>query len=130
MRVAVTYKGGEVFQHFGHSTHFKLYDIEDGHVVGAHLVPVNGGGHSALAGFLSMFKVDELICGGMGQGARDALAEIGIKVYAGVSGKTDDAIAALIAGTLDYDNDKVCEDHDHDHSCGEHDCCGEHDSCH
>jgi len=28
MRIAVTYKDGEVFQHFGHSEQFKLYDTE------------------------------------------------------------------------------------------------------
>ena len=34
MRIAVTYENGEVFQHFGHSEQFKLYDVENGKIVG------------------------------------------------------------------------------------------------
>ena len=30
MRIAVTYENGMVFQHFGHSEQFKVYDVEDG----------------------------------------------------------------------------------------------------
>ena len=40
----------------------------------------NGQGHGALAGFLQMEKVDVLICGGIGGGARTALAEAGIEL--------------------------------------------------
>ena len=52
MKVAVTYENGRVFQHFGHTAQFKLYDIEDGKVVRQEVVDTNGSGHGALAGFL------------------------------------------------------------------------------
>lgn len=29
MRVAVTYENGQIFQHFGHTEQFKVYDIEN-----------------------------------------------------------------------------------------------------
>ena len=29
MKIAVTYDNGEIFQHFGHTEQFKLYDIEN-----------------------------------------------------------------------------------------------------
>ncbi len=29
MKIAVTYDAGQVFQHFGHTEHFKVYDVED-----------------------------------------------------------------------------------------------------
>lgn len=50
MRIAVTYEDGMVFQHFGHSEQFKLYDVENGQVTAAQVVDTNGQGHGALAG--------------------------------------------------------------------------------
>ena len=67
MRIAVTYENGEVFQHFGHTEQFKLYDIEDGKIVSEQIVPTNGSGHGALAGFLKAAQVDALICGSAGR---------------------------------------------------------------
>ena len=97
MRIAVTYEDGQVFQHFGHTEQFKIYDVEDGKVVNAVVVPTNGSGHGALAGFLSQMKVNALICGGIGGGARAALDEAGILLYPGVAGQADAAAAALAA---------------------------------
>ncbi|MBQ9644666.1 MAG: DNA-binding protein, partial [Lachnospiraceae bacterium] len=50
MRIAVTYENGNIFQHFGHTEEFKVYEIEDGKVVSAEVIDSNGSGHSALAG--------------------------------------------------------------------------------
>lgn len=133
MRIAVTFENGEIFQHFGHTAQFKLYDIEEGKIVEAQVVDTNGSGHGALAGFLVENKVDTLICGGIGGGAQAALAEAGIKLYGGVSGSADDAVNALLADTLSFNPDIHCDHHDHEHgdeahTCGEHGC-GKHD-CH
>ena len=127
MRIAVTYENGEVFQHFGHSEQFKLYDAEDGKIVSEQVVDTNGSGHGALAGFLQAAKVDALICGGIGMGAQMALADAGIRLYAGVQGSADLAAKALAAGTLAYDPDAHCDHHGHHHDgdCG-HDSCADH----
>ena len=129
MRVAVTFENGQVFQHFGHSKKFKLYDIEDGKVLTAVVISAGASGHGALAGMLQGMHVDALICGGIGGGAQTALAEAGIRLYAGVQGGADEAVQALISGNLNYDPDAKCDhhDHDHEHQCGEHSCGG---SCH
>lgn len=131
MRVAVTYANGEIFQHFGHTEQFKLYDIEDGRIVKSELVSTNDSGHGALARVLSAMKADVLICGGIGSGAQMALADAGIKLYGGASGSADAAVSAFISGQLDFDPDVRCGHHKHGagHSCGEHSCgghCGEH----
>ena len=130
MRIAVTYENGEVFQHFGHSEQFKLYDVESGKIVGEQVVDTNGSGHGALAGFLQAAKVDALICGGIGMGAQMALADAGIRLYAGVQGSADAAAKALAEGTLDYNPDARCDHHGHhrDGNCG-HDQCADH-HCH
>ena len=124
MRIAVTYENEEIFQHFGHTEQFKLYDIEDGKVATEKVVDTNGQGHGALSGFLTGAGVDILICGGIGGGAQAALAEAGIKLYGGVSGKADDAVRAYLAGNLDFNPNVQCNHHGHEHghSCGEHHC--------
>lgn len=127
MRIAVTYENGVVFQHFGHSEHFKIYDILNGVIIKEQVVDTNGSGHGALAGFLQTAKVDVLICGGIGMGAQMALAEAGIKLYAGVQGSADDAVKSFVAGKLEYNPNVSCDHHGHDHNgeCG-HDHCAEH----
>ena len=125
MRVAVTYENGEIFQHFGHTEQFKVYDIEDGKILSSEIVDTNGSGHGALAGVLNALKVDALICGGIGGGAQMALAQVGIRLYGGVSGSADAAVQALAEGKLDFDPNVHCDHHDHHgegHSCGSHSC--------
>ncbi len=128
MILAATYENGQVFQHFGHTPAFKLFTIENGAVTASEVVPTNGSGHGALAGFLSARGVNALICGGIGGGARTALASANIEVYGGVQGNADDAAAAFAAGQLRFDPDAACSHHEHaeGHTCGEHGC-GEHD---
>jgi len=127
MKLAVTYADGAIFQHFGHTQQFKLYTVEDGKIVQEQVLDTNGSGHGALAGLLQSAGVDTLICGGIGGGAQEALRSAGIKLYGGVSGKADDAVRALLDGSLGYDPYVHCDHHDHEHggkghACGEHGC--------
>ena len=126
MRIAVTYENGNVFGHFGHTEAFKIYDVEDGRVIASRVVDTEGHGHGALATFLSALGVDTLICGGIGGGAQMALADCDIRIFGGVSGSADEAVAALLLGNLGYDPNARCDhhhDHDHAHSdCGHHSC--------
>ncbi|MBQ4507256.1 MAG: DUF134 domain-containing protein [Firmicutes bacterium] len=127
MRIAVTYENGEVFQHFGHSEHFKLYDVVDGKITAEQVVDTNGSGHGELAGFLKAAEADVLICGGIGRGAQMALEEAGIDYYAGVQGSADEAVKAFAAGTLEYDPDAHCDHHEHhEGDCGHEHCEDQH----
>ena len=130
MRIAVTYENGEIFQHFGHSSQFKIYTEDNGKIIASEVIDTNGSGHSALAGLLSALGVNALICGGIGGGAQMALAGAGISVYGGVSGNADKAAEDFVSGKLIYNPDAKCDHHDHGegHNCGEHSC-GTH-SCH
>ena len=129
MKVAVTYENGQVFQPFGHSEQFKVFDVENGAIVKSEVIGTNGSGHGALATLLSGQGVDVLICGGIGGGAQTALKEAGIELFGGVSGSADDAVAAYLAGTLAYNPDVQCNHHGHEHQgncgsggCGSHTC--------
>ncbi len=130
MKLAVTYENGSVFQHFGRTEAFKVYEIEDDKVVRAEVIGTNGSGHSALAGVLAELGIDVLICGGIGGGAQAALADAGIEVCAGAQGSADEAVAAYLRGEL-TDAGVTCDHHGAHHECGEHGCgehdCGEHD---
>lgn len=128
MKIAVTYENGQVFQHFGHTEAFKVYETENNEIKSESIIPTLGNGHGALAGFLKLNNVDTLICGGIGEGAKNALASAGIKLYGGVTGSADEAVKALLCGTLDFNPEVHCSHHDgeHDHgtahTCGEHGC--------
>jgi FKBP-type peptidyl-prolyl cis-trans isomerase 2/predicted Fe-Mo cluster-binding NifX family protein len=124
-RIAVTYENGEVFQHFGHTEEFKVYEIEDGKIVNSEIIDSNGSGHGALADLLNEKKIDVLICGGIGGGAQAALAERGIELCAGASGNADEAVKAYLNGEL-VNTGANCNHHGEGHSCGEHSC-GDHD---
>ena len=122
MILAATYENGLVFPHFGHTAQFKLYDVENGAVASSRVVDTNGSGHGALAGFLNGVGAKALICGGIGGGARNALAEAGVELYAGVSGDADAAVRALLEGRLAYSSEANCDHHGHEHhgDCGSH----------
>ena len=126
MRIAVTYENGQIFQHFGRTEQFKLYDVEDGRLVGDRIVGTNGAGHGALAGFLKDAGVDVLICGGIGGGAQMAMTEAGITLYGGNTGSADEAVAAYLSNTLLQNAAPTCDHHGHGegHSCGMHKCGG------
>ena len=126
MRIAVTYENGMIFQHFGHTEQFKLYDVKNGDIVRSAVVDTNGSGHGALAGFLTANGVDTLICGGIGGGARTAIENAGIRLFGGASGSADAAVTALLAGSLAFNPDVKCSHHEHEHdaghTCGDHTC--------
>ena len=115
MKIAVTYENGDIFQHFGHTAYFKVYDIANGAVASATIVDTNGSGHGALAGFLRQYDIDTLICGGIGAGAKYALADAGIKLYSGVSGNADQAVNDLLSDKLNYDLTLECNHHGERH---------------
>ncbi len=123
MKIAVTVENGNIFQHFGKSENFKMYEVENNQVISSEVISTDGKGHSALAGFLAEQLVDVLICGGIGGGAMEALEEAGVEIISGVEGDADWAVKKYLEGELES-GDVTCDHHDHDeeHGCGGH--CG------
>ncbi|WP_027406675.1 FKBP-type peptidyl-prolyl cis-trans isomerase [Anaerovibrio sp. RM50] len=131
MRIAVTYDNGNVFQHFGHTESFKVFEVQDNKVVSSEIVGSNGSGHGALAGLLADKSIDVLICGGIGGGAQQALANAGIELCSGASGDVDAAVEAYLAGELVNSGVNCDHHHGEDHDCGHHEegGCGGHEGC-
>ena len=131
MKIAVTYENGNVFQHFGHTEQFKIYDVEDGKVVSSKVMGSDGAGHEALATLLENRAIDVLICGGIGPGAVAALEDCGIELCAGASGSADEAVEAYLRGEL-KNTGANCDHHGEHHHGEGHECghegghCGHH----
>lgn len=119
MKIAVTYDNGNVFQHFGKTEFFKVYEVEDQKVISSEVISSNGSGHGALAGVLAGQSVNVLICGGIGGGAQTALAEAGIEVCSGAQGNVDQVVEAYMKGEL-VSTGVNCNHHEEGHSCGDH----------
>lgn len=124
MKIAVTYDNGQVFQHFGHTQQFKLYDIKDNKIAGTEILDSGDFGHESLTVLLRQKGVELLLCGGIGGGAQNALASVGIRHFGGCKGDADANVEAYLNDTLNYDPDAKCSDHEHHHhhehghSCG------------
>lgn len=116
MKIAVAYENGAVFQHFGHTESFKVYEVEDGKVLSSEILSANGGGHDALSLFLAQQGVGVVICGGIGQGAEDALAAVGIEICSGVQGDADAAVEAYLSDALESAGVN-CDHHQHEGGC-------------
>lgn len=130
MRIAVTYDNGNIFQHFGKTENFKVYEVENNQVISSEVISSNGSGHGALAGLLDGQNVDVLICGGIGGGAQAALTEAGIEFCSGAQGDADQAVEAYLKGELVSSGVNCDHHHGEEHSCGNHEeghSCG--DSC-
>lgn len=131
MKIAVTFENGQVFQHFGHTEQFKLYEVEGDKIVSSEVIPTNGSGHEALADFLAERGVSALVCGGIGDGAQAALSAAGIEICSGAQGEADEAVAAYLRGEL-VSAGVNCDHHDHEEgggcggSCGSCGGCGGH----
>ena len=120
MKIAVTYDNGNVFQHFGKTENFKVYEVEDNKVVSSEVIGSNGTGHGALAGLLAEQGIDVLICGGIGGGAQTALAEAGIQLCSGAQGNTDEVVEVYLKGELESAGTTCDHHHEEGHSCGNH----------
>src|SRR5699024_6019973 len=116
MKIAVTYDNGNVFQHFGKTENFKIYEVEGQNVISSEVIGSNGTGHGALAGLLAEQGVNVLICGGIGGGAQAALEEAGIELCSGAEGDVDQAVEAYLKGELTSSGATCDHHHDEEHS--------------
>ena len=121
MKIAVTYDNGNIFQHFGKTEFFKVYEVEDNKIISSEVIGSNGLGHGAFAGLLGEQGINVLICGGLGGGAQTALKEAGVEVCSGAKGDADQAVEAYLRGEL-VSTGANCDHHHHEegHSCGDH----------
>ena len=124
MKIAVPYSDGQVFQHFGKSEQFKIYDTIDDEIISSEIVDTSGSGHSALADFLKEKGV--LICGGIGVGAVTALQNAGIQILGGAEGEADKCVEEFLGGRLHFGASGCASCSS---SCGHHHGDGDEEEC-
>lgn len=134
MRIAVNYgEKGRVFQHFGHTEMFRIYEINDENQVSKiDMLATNGVTCCALANLLHDNNIDVVICGGIGQNAINNLNSFNIKVVNGVDDDCDIAVAKFLADKLNFSLTANCS-HEQDqvqrHSCHSHEDCDDCNEC-
>lgn len=99
----------------------KIYDINDKEIIESFLIDSNGAGHGALADLLCKNKVDLLVCGGIGNGAVNALSNFNINTITSANGQCDDIIKKFINNELELSNQSNCDHHNHHHD-DNHEC--------
>lgn len=122
MIIATTYENGSICQHFGHTEAFKFYTIENGEIKDSKILEPRGYAHGTLPTFLKENGAETLICGGLGAGARELIAEAGINLIPGAAGESDSVVKAYLAQTLNYNPNFTCAGHEHEdgHTCSHH----------
>ena len=126
MKIAVPYSDGQVFQHFGKSEQFTIYDTIDDEIISSEIVDTSGSGHSALADFLKEEGAGVLICGGIGVGAVTALQNAGIQILGGAEGEADKCVEEFLGGRLHFGASGCASCSS---SCGHHHGDGDEEEC-
>ena len=118
MKVAVTYEKetGNIFQHFGKTQYFKIYQIEDGKILSSEVIDNGGNGHHAIPPYLKSLGVETLILGNRGQGAIEAIAASGLKEMPGITGSADKAAELFAKGELKPNFEAKCNHHGEHHN--------------
>ena len=118
MKIAVATENGSVSGHFGKCEQFTVFETEDKSIKGKVLLDTSAHGHALLPSFLASNGVETVIVGGMGEGAKQNMESLGIRIVSGARGNVDETVQQYLEGTL-----KVSEGGCHsDHHQGNHHC--------
>ena len=103
MKIAISYKDGQIFEHFGHAEMFAIYEYNEAEpdtVTKRLLECADRHGHKAMADLMKENGVELVLSGHMGAEAKNQLLAYGIIPVAGYCGDADTAADMLIDGTL------------------------------
>ena len=106
MKIAVSYKEGEIYEHFGHAECFAIYDfdLKDMSRTTKRLIDVTDRhGHKAMADLMKAEDVAAVLSGSMGGEAKAMLLSYGIVPVVGYCGDADTAAELLVLGRLPID---------------------------
>ena len=109
MRIAVSFKNGNVYEHVGDTEAFKVYEVKDEKIVNTELYKVKGTGRSMVVDFATQYQIDVMICGRICDGAKGALEQSGVTTYGCMTGNADDVVKAYLDGSIEDCGTSVCE---------------------
>ena len=111
MRFAVPVTEGKVAAHFGHCSHFALFDVDEATktIVKKEVIPSPGHQPGFLPAWLAEEGVSAVIASGMGSRAQALFSENRIEVIVGVlSDDPEQAVLDYIKGEL-ATGDNICD---------------------
>jgi len=111
MRFAIPVVEGRVAAHFGHCSHFALFDVDEATkaMVKREVIPSPGHQPGLLPAWLAEEGVSVVIASGMGSRARALFSEHRIEVVVGVLGdEPEKAVLDYIKGELAR-GDNICD---------------------
>jgi len=135
-KIAVTTNknGDKIAEHAGHGIYFKIYEVDQNEgLTGSKLIKVDK--EHTLHNLLHNPNINPqehevltsqiLLTGGIGMGAINKLAHLGVRAYIVEETNPDEAVNKLIEGTLRAVDPSTIQ-HTHHHHDGNHDCNGHH----
>ena len=111
MRIAIPITNGKLSAHFGHCEEFALVDVNGQTKEISNILKLQPPAHEPglLPKWLGEQKADVIIAGGMGQRARQLLAQNNIQVVVGAPAQDPDQLAKdYLNDTLEV-GDNVCD---------------------
>jgi len=131
MKLAVAYKNGMIYEHFGHCECFAIYEFkgfDTDNIKTSYLDTSDKHGHVAMANLMKDEGVDVVICGNMGKEAKDMLLSYDIFPITGNMGSADMAAELFVSGRLPMQDGGSCSGSCSSCGCEGEDGCGS--GCH
>lgn len=121
---AIPYEDGKVFEHFGKSKQFKLYEVTTGEILNTEIIDIEGEGHDVVVEALKAKGVNIVLCDSIGQEAMNAISGAGMGVISGVSGETDEVINRFFSDDEEFESEGANCDCGCGGNCGDGGCGG------
>ena len=110
MKIAMPYQDGVLLEHFGRAKEFIIYNVSDLDPVTSEVIAPEDLSHAAVARALKEHGVDVVLCGSIGEHARQAVEGEHMLVFSGITGAADDVLERFLQGNLEaVDGDFAAE---------------------
>ncbi|MFR0798845.1 MAG: NifB/NifX family molybdenum-iron cluster-binding protein [Oscillospiraceae bacterium] len=100
MKIAMPYQDGVLLEHFGRAKEFIIYNVSDLDPVTSEVIAPADLSHAAVARALKEHGVDVVLCGSIGEHARQAVEGEHMLVFSGITGAADDVLERFLQGNL------------------------------
>ena len=101
MKIAMPYQDGVLLEHFGRAKEFIIYNVSDLDPVTSEVIAPEDLSHAAVARTLKEHGADVVLCGSIGEHARQAVEGEHMLVFSGITGAADDVLERFLQGNLE-----------------------------
>ena len=101
MKIAMPYQDGVLLEHFGRAKEFIIYNVSDLDPVTSEVIAPEDLSHAAVARALKEHGVDVVLCGSIGEHARQAVEGEHMLIFSGITGAADDVLERFLQGNLE-----------------------------